>query len=170
MSNADKTTVQPSASEVAAGAPGSDPTEECVRKLTALMPKSVVLHVCCNDENSGCFEGTCQAVTIDIGPDIDDVNFSPNYFDWFPRMSVDHEKKWLRIGGSWRIPFESTTAHVGNWCWDAFRIGRADAIALITWPKFRKWFGMEQAPTDFWDAYASDQNTECEGTQRKGSE
>lgn len=113
----------------------------------------VTLHVACNDPDTGAFSGKADGVEIQFGGSMDDrLSFSFNYFDWSPRFRVDFKKN-LYLGGR-RIRFTTTRAHVGNWCWDAFKISREDAAALITWPKFRRWFSLDEAPTDIWEAYS----------------
>jgi hypothetical protein len=119
----------------------------------------VTLHVACNDADTGIFHGKADAVEICYGGSLDDrLSFSSNYFDWSPRFRCDW-KKCLYIGGR-RIAYTTTRSHVGNWCWDSFKISREDAAALITWSKFRKWFSLDEAPTDLWEAYQPSRTVE----------
>ena len=43
--------------------------------------------------------------------------------------------------------------HLGKWRWDRFKIRIEDAAELIASPKIRKWFFLDEAPNDLWDAY-----------------
>lgn len=114
----------------------------------------VMLHVACNDGDNGLFSGKAEALEIQYGRDLDDrLSFSPNFFDWSPAFVVDWEKQWLQIGGLPRINYTKHGAHVGNWCWDCFKVRREDAANLIAHPKIRKWFSLDEAPTDLWEAY-----------------
>jgi hypothetical protein len=119
----------------------------------------VMLHVACNDGDSGMFEAKAGAVEVQFGRDLyDRLSFSPNYFDWSPAFHVDHDKKMLRFAGR-PIPFIAYGEHVGNWCWNAYKISREDAAELITWAKFRKWFSLDEAPHDLWEAYHQPRST-----------
>ena len=113
----------------------------------------VTLHVACNDGDSGRFTGLAEAVEVAYGGFDDRLQFSPNFFGWSPRFTVDWERKTLRIGGSFVIPYTSHGAHVGNWCWDCFKIRREDAARLIAWEKFRKWFNLDEGPVEIFEAY-----------------
>lgn len=114
----------------------------------------VMLHVACNDGDTGMFEGKAGAVEVQFGRDLyDRLSFSPNFFEWSPAFTVDWEKRILCLGGLQRISYTEHGPHVGNWCWDCFKISREDAAALITHAKFRKWFSLDEAPTDLWEAY-----------------
>jgi hypothetical protein len=157
MSHAPET---PSASSVdATPEPQAQPARCALATGSVLVPffkhgPMVMLHVACNDGDNGMFSGKCEALEIQYGRDLDDrLSFSPNFFDWSPAFVVDWEKQWLQIGGLPRINYTKHGGHVGNWCWDCFKVRREDAANLITHPKIRKWFSLDEAPTDLWEAY-----------------
>lgn len=102
------------------------------------------VHVCCNDWKNGAFTG--KVSSIEIGSTTLECRFS----NWEPRITEGAD--FIRIGGK-KLRCSGATYSVGNWCWNAYRCHDADVLALINWPKFRKWFQMTEAPERVADAY-----------------
>ncbi len=110
----------------------------------------VTLRVLCIDPNSATYSGKADGLELRWGGHPGDfLEFTLRNCDCSPRFHVDGQKS-LWIGGR-RIVFKPT--RTSDDLWDAFKIRREAAAALITWEKFRRWFSLDSAPSDLWDAY-----------------
>lgn len=108
-------------------------------------PAKPNLHVCCNDPDNGLFNGRAAALSIGSA--------ELELRGW-------HEPKFVDLGGAIRLagknwPVSASKEWVGNWCWNAYRIGDASKTAgwwmvdFATWLRGRGLFQCTAGPVDF---------------------
>lgn len=93
------------------------------------MKKYATIHFACNDHRDGSFAGKVNAAAFrenDLeSPGMADVKFTAN--EEFIRI---HRRTFKIIGRSY---------WVGNWCWDSFRMTRAEAKKLLAHLRKNDW-------------------------------
>ncbi|MFT3992506.1 MAG: hypothetical protein QM680_13985 [Luteolibacter sp.] len=137
--------------------------------LQRLVGPWVWMSVCCNDGRTGQFDGKASAVEINgivKGKGDMDLTFEPVFFEEHPKFSFSDGGKFIRLCRV-KLPFEGYQAHVGNWCWDAYKVRTEDVEKLLASPLFRKNYTAEHGSTLLWDAWESalGSNTKTEARQ-----
>lgn len=94
--------------------------------------RSIVVHFACNDGRNGLFAGEAEAITIDL------AGGQLELYGWARRFAVDDKGLKLRIHGAW-FPFMSSREWVGNWCWNAYRLKRPQALRLLAHLRWHGW-------------------------------
>ncbi len=102
-------------------------------------PASIRVLLCCNDPDNGEFEG--RICGIEIGDLKLDSLCEPG-----PKLFYSFaEPAFIRIAGK-KFPIEGHGSWVGNWCWDSVSMAPKDVLRLLNWPRFWKFFQVEEAP------------------------
>lgn len=104
----------------------------------------MTIKICCNDPDNGLFDGKASAIHIGS------LRLACRFLDWSPKLTEGDV--FIRIGGK-KLRCYGSRYGVGNWCWNAYGCDDADVEALVNWPKFRKWFDVEEASPRVFDAY-----------------
>lgn len=93
--------------------------------------RSIVVHFACNDGRNGLFAGEVENIGVDL------VGGQIELYGWARRFTVDDKGLRFCIHGVW-FPFMSSREWVGNWCWNAYRMKRPQAVRLL---KHLRWHG-----------------------------
>jgi len=123
--------------------------------MVRLVGPYVWLHVCCNDGRTGSFDG--KAVSVEINAHVKghggvDMTFGPRFFEEYPKLSFSFGEKFIRLCRV-KLPFTEYSPHVGNWCWDAWKVRTEDVEKLLASPIFQKNFTPDSGACVLWDAY-----------------
>lgn len=94
--------------------------------------RSIIVHFACNDHRNGHFAGEAEGCSLDIG------GMPLELEGWARRFTVDEARLRFCIHGAW-FPFMSSREWVGNWCWNAYRMKRPQAIRLMTHLRWHGW-------------------------------
>jgi hypothetical protein len=93
------------------------------RRVRSIIPsRTLVVHFACNGER-GEFTGRAE------GFEISGRRWSID-LDGDAAFTVDHAGLRLRIHRQW-FPFMGEREWVGNWCWNAYRMKRPQALRLL---------------------------------------
>jgi len=93
--------------------------------------RTLLLHIACNDER-GQFAGEAEAVQVQ------GQGWSLDLDGWARSFRVDDARLRLFVHGAW-FPFMSSREWVGNWCWNAYRMKRPQALRLIAHLRWHGW-------------------------------
>lgn len=111
------------------------------------------LDVACNDPDNGLFAG--RALMLQIGC----AEFQSH--DWVRGSAFAELDGAIRLAGKrWQV--ESSKEWFGNWCWNRYQLGVKGLTVcwyltdFVTWLRGRKLFGIDTAPSDFFDWWNSD--------------
>lgn len=99
---------------------------------------SIDVMLCCNNPDNGIFDGKLRA--LEIGP-----NMSFYAIQWEGRRIALLDNA-IRISGK-RFPVNGFREWVGNWCWDCVTMRGSTVLELLNWPRFRKFFEVDEAET-----------------------
>jgi hypothetical protein len=103
------------------------------------------LHLCCNDDRNGLFQGYVNDVCLDL-PDGETIELNG------PRVSVSFiAETEIRIGRT-RSVMLAYREWVGNWCWDCVKVSDGSARKILNYLKERGW-SFTAAPTNFFDRW-----------------
>lgn len=99
-------------------------TDPRLQQLVAKLPRTrtLVLHFACNNER-GMFAGEVEGITVGIGGE--DLEL-----EGWAKFTVDDKMLRFCIHRVW-FPFVSSREWVGNWCWNAYRLKRPQAVRLL---------------------------------------
>lgn len=96
--------------------------------------RSIVVHFACNDGRNGTFAGEAEGCEISLAGRSDAISLD----GWARRFTVDEPGLRFCIHGAW-FPFMSSREWVGNWCWNAYRLKRPQALRLIAHLRWHGW-------------------------------
>ena len=110
-------------------------------------PAKPILHVACNDPDNGLFSG--RASMLQIG------NAELELRSWHEPKFFEFDDTIRLAGKKW--PIEDRKDWLGNWCWNAYRIGDGTRtigwwmVDFATWLRGRNLFRCTHGPSDFYD-------------------
>lgn len=117
-------------------------------------PAKPVLHVCCNDPDNGLFTG--RAAALCIGWAELELN------GWHEPRFVLTDTGFRLAGKNW--PVTNSKEWLGNWCWNAYRVGDLSKttgwwmVDFATWLKGRDLFRCTHGPEEFFEWFNGDLN------------
>lgn len=104
----------------------------------------------CNQPRNGRFAGHVWA--LKVGPNME---FESKFLYWGPKLRfLDRSSGGIAIAGK-HFPITHHNSWVGNWCWEAVRMEGRYVLELLNWPRFRRWFDLEEAEVrlfNYWRA------------------
>lgn len=100
--------------------------------------------MCCNDGRDGSPLGKSDTLEFDFGDGFEAT------FEGLTVVTRDDGDSHIKLGRL-RIPYSAYKTWHGNWCWDAVRVSRFDAVRAVNYLLARGWRCTE-GPQEIYEA------------------